>query len=186
MPAKVEKVNFGQISPPPTSTTKCRMLNTFIEQILTFLLENIKQSRNGKIIFCSIPGLQYIQMNTNMLSVTDVCKNLLCLLCKIFSHEVIKGSALSAKDKSHTLAVLPTTGYPTWPEETLGMVSPPPLRTTPQPQLLVQAVPWVGLTMASLDVSSLRQRWPDSVGLKLLNIVKNRYAHLLRLHLNFE
>ena len=56
------------------------------------------------------------------------------------------------------------------------------LRTT-RPQLsqkqlhLVQPpVPWVGSTMASSDVSSCRRRWPVSVGLKLLNIVKNRYS----------
>ena len=151
------------------------MLNTFIEQILTFVLENSKQSKYGKIIFCGIPGLQYIQMNTNMLSVTDVCKNLLCLLCKIFSHEVIKGSTLSATDVCINLTHWQS-GYPTWPEETttLGLISPPPLRTTTQLQLLVQPVPWVGLTMTSLDAYSLRLRWPDSVGLKLLSIVKNR------------
>ena len=148
---------------------------------MTFILENTKQSRNGKIMFCGIPGLQYIQMNTNMLSVTDVCKNLLCLLCKIFSHEVIKGNTLSATDvcinlthwqSCRQLGTPPGLRRP--PPITLGLISPPPLRTTTQPQLLVQPVPWVGLTMTSLDAYSLRLRWPDSVGLKLLNIVKNR------------
>ena len=44
-----------------------------------------------------------------------------------------------------------------------------PLRLRRRPlmnpgRLLVQPVPWVGSTMATLAVSSLPLRWPDSVG----------------------
>ena len=42
--------------------------------------------------------------------------------------------------------------------------------------LLMQPVPWVGLMPGRLDVSSWNPRWPQSVGLKLWNIVKNRYV----------
>ena len=60
----------------------------------------------------------------------------------------------------------------------LGMIRQPPILGTqqqpqPQPQQqqppLVQAVPWVGSTMATLAVSSLHLRWPDSVGFEALD-----------------
>ena len=42
--------------------------------------------------------------------------------------------------------------------------------------LLVQSVPRLGSTMATLAASSLHLRWLDSVSLKVLNIVKNSYV----------
>ena len=60
--------------------------------------------------------------------------------------------------------------------------TPPPLLGIPQPPLLqqkqlllVQSALWVGSTMSFWAVSSLHLRLADSVGLKLSNIVKNRF-----------
>ena len=72
--------------------------------------------------------------------------------------------------------MVPLLGTPLRP-----LLSTPPPRTPPRlllltdpGPLLVNTVLWVGSTMATLAVSSLHLRWQDSVGLKLLNIVKNR------------
>ena len=75
----------------------------------------------------------------------------------------------------------------------LGKIRQPPIIGTQQPPIhgirqppilgiqqppLVQPVLWVGLTMATLALASLHPRWPDSVGLKFLNIVKNRHIRI--------